>query len=364
MGSYPFPRPSSLRFAPVTAQAGPEVCVIAEIGVNHDGDEARAIRLVEAAAAAGADAVKFQLFEAERLMSRASRLAKYQADAGERDPVEMLRRLELSIDELGPCVERAHKAGIHTIVSVFSVELVEVAERLPWDAYKSASPDIINRPLLEAMAKTGKPLIISTGAATIDEIMRALGWLEPWRESLAVLQCVSSYPTPRKAAELDGITALRAVYDGPVGYSDHTRETATAADAVALGACILEKHFTHNRAQPGPDHAASLEPAALAEYARLARAAFDHRAALAPAPPAARAYKRITPIEEDVRRVSRQSLVAVRSMPAGHTLTAADLTIKRPGTGIPPFELASTLGQRLARAVEADTPLGLADLQP
>ncbi len=338
--------------------------VIAEIGVNHDGEASRAIRLVEAAANAGADAAKFQLFESERLMSRASRLAKYQAAAGERDPVEMLRRLELSIDELAPCVERAHKAGIHAIVSVFSVELMAVAEQLPWDAYKSASPDIINRPLLEAMATTGKPLIISTGAASIDEVERAIGWLEPWRENLAILQCVSSYPTPREAAQLRGITALRATYDGPVGYSDHTQETETAADAVALGACILEKHFTHNRAQPGPDHAASLEPASLAEYVRLARDAFDRRGRLDPAPPSAAAHKRITPIEEDVRRVSRQSLVAKRDLAAGHALAAADLTIKRPGTGIPPFELASTLGRRLARAVAADTPLEPADLQP
>lgn len=325
--------------------------IIAEIGVNHDGDPARAVALTRLAASAGADAIKLQLFEASRLMSGASRLAVYQAAAGEHDPLAMLRRLELSIDDMRPCVDTAHALGMHAIVSVFSVELVDVAERLPWDAYKTASPDVIHRPLLETLARTGKPLIVSTGAATIDEIRRAADWLKPWLSGLALLQCVSSYPTPLEHAELGGILALqRAFAPLPIGYSDHTPDTATGAAAAALGAVILEKHFTDNRNAKGPDHAASLDPAGFAEYCRLARAA-------AAQPPAVEAVKRVLEIEGDVRSVSRQSIVPRRPLGRGTLLAREDLTFKRPGTGLPPFELDRVLGRRILRDVAADVPL-------
>lgn len=322
--------------------------VIAEIGVNHDGSPERALALTRLAAKAGADAVKFQLFEADRLMSRAAKLAAYQKAAGESDPIEMLRRLELSIDQLAPCVEEAHRLGVHAIVSVFSVELVPVAERLAWDAYKSASPDIINKPLLEAMAATGKPLIVSTGASTLEEVARAVEWLSPIHDRLALLQCVSCYPTEESDAELGGIAALRAVFGGSVGYSDHTRSERMSSLAVGAGACVLEKHFTDDRTRQGPDHAASLEPAMMERYLRESRS---------PRPAACSPGKRVLPIEQDVRTVSRQSLVTVRSLPAGHVLTRGDLTIKRPGVGTPPFEIEQVLGTALPSPLEADMPL-------
>lgn len=349
--------------------------IIAEIGVNHDGDPARALDLTRLAAHAGADAVKFQLFEADRLMSKAAKLAAYQKAAGESDPVEMLRRLELSIDELAPCVEEAHRLGVHAIVSVFSVELVPVAERLAWDAYKAASPDIINRPLLEAMAATGKPLIVSTGASTMAEVERALGWLAPIFDRLALLQCVSSYPTPPELAAIGGISPLsKAFMGGPVGYSDHTQEEDTGAVAVhptnyGGWAVILEKHFTYDRRAQGPDHAASLDPRGFKRYATLTRQAFHERAARVTrgehAIPDVRVgahEKRVLSIEQDVRTVSRQSLTSLRDLAAGHLLSRADLTIKRPGTGVPPYELVAVIGKRLTRAVAADMPLMADDL--
>lgn len=334
--------------------------IIAEIGVNHDGDASRAVALTRLAAQAGADAVKFQLFEADRLMSRAAKLAAYQKAAGERDPVEMLRRLELPITALAECAAVARGLGIHAIVSVFSVELVEPSRVATWDAYKAASPDIINRPLLEAMAATGLPLIVSTGASTPDEIARAATWLAPWRERIAFLQCVSAYPTPPDLAAIDGIAGVRAAAGEPVGYSDHTSDIDTGAAAVRAGACILEKHFTDSRDRQGPDHAASLEPDAFARYAHLAREAAKAAPRTVPGrehASSARDAKRVLDIEQDVRRVSRQSLVATRDLPAGHTLTAADLTIKRPGTGLAPFELMAVVGQLLRAPAHADMPL-------
>lgn len=332
--------------------------IIAEIGVNHDGDARRAVALTTLAARAGADAVKFQLFEADRLMSRAAKLAAYQAAAGETDPVQMLRRLELRSDSLHACVRAAHTLGIHAIVSVFSVELVAPSLELEWDAYKSASPDIINEPLLSAMAGTGKPLIVSTGASTPEEITRAATWLRPRRERIAFLQCVSAYPTPPELAALEGIAGVRSAAGEPVGYSDHTQAIETGAMAVRAGACILEKHFTDSCRRAGPDHRASLEPEAFAQYVTLARRAARDGVA----PPGVPGEKRVLEIEQDVRRASRQSLVTTRDLPAGHTLAATDLTIKRPGTGIPPFEGAGVLGRRLRRSVAADTPLSFEDV--
>ncbi|MEM8757154.1 MAG: N-acetylneuraminate synthase family protein [Planctomycetota bacterium] len=329
-----------------------EPYVIAEIGVNHDGDPDRAVMLTEAAATAGADAVKFQLFETDRLMSKAARLAAYQKNAGEADPFSMLRRLELSIDELAPSVERAHDRGIHAIVSVFSVELVPVAEQLPWDAYKSASPDIVNRPLLDAMAATGKPLIVSTGASTLDEVERAAGWLGGIRDRLAMLQCVSSYPAPD--AGLGGIGSICRAAGLVTGYSDHTPSVETGAAAVAAGACVLEKHLTNDASAAGPDHAASLEPEAFARYVELAKCT--------PIGDAVTGEKRLLDCEVDVRAVSRQSLVSTRELEPGHVIGLSDLTIKRPGTGIEPWRMDEVVGRAVARDVEADVPLVDGDL--
>lgn len=331
--------------------------IIAELGVNHDGRVDRALELTRAAAAAGADAVKLQLFETDRLMSKSAKLAAYQRAAGETDPISMLRRLELSIDDMARVVDLAHALGVHAIVTVFSVELVSVAERLAWDAYKTASPDIVHRPLLEALAATGKPLIVSTGASTIDEVRQAAAWLAPAHDRLAFMQCVSCYPTPDDAAELDGISAVAAATRLPTGYSDHTSSVETGRIAVARGAFMLEKHFTYSRAAQGPDHAASLEADGLSRYVQLVRAA--HAASSPSARPHA---KRILDIERDVRTVSRQSIVTTRAIRAGERLTRAHVTFKRPGTGLLPFQLDQAIGRTLTRDVDADVPLTADDL--
>ncbi|MEM0984574.1 MAG: N-acetylneuraminate synthase family protein [Planctomycetota bacterium] len=363
--------------------------IIAELGVNHDGDIGRALELVDAAAEAGADAIKVQLFDAHMLMSRDAKLALYQKAAGESEPVEMLQRLQLSPGQLARVAERAWRAQIDAIASVFSIDLVSEAERIGFDAYKSASPDIINRPLLERLAATGSPLIISTGAAELPEVDRALGWLTPIKDQLGVLQCVSSYPTPWDEAALGGIRVLAERHDGAVGYSDHTVGVAAASHAVALGATILEKHVTFDTDAEGPDHAASLQVEELDSYREHAYAGLRLRSAVGgvrdPSKPRDLddieryfrmpdgdladlaeagwlatehpAEKVVLDCERDVREVSRQSLVAARDLPAGHVLTASDLTIKRPGTGLAPYLLGDVLGQTLRAPAEADTLL-------
>jgi N,N'-diacetyllegionaminate synthase len=358
--------------------------IIAEIGVNHDGEVERALSLTDAAADAGADAVKLQFFETDRLMSRAAKLAAYQKNAGETDPIEMLRRLELTIDEMSLVVDRAHERGIHAIVTVFSTELVEIAETLAWDAYKTASPDLINYPLIHQLGATKKPLIVSTGAASALEASDAFfGHVDFYVPNVAILHCVSSYPTPIDQAGLAGMLCLpREIIDsdGAIGYSDHTQEVETGEIAVRIGASVLEKHLTYNRLAKGPDHNASLEPDMLKKYVHLARNTTQqsrdewldmieghyHRGEkcrLLDHPAIGDIDKSVSKIEQDVRLVSRQSVVSTRKIGVGETITREMLTIKRPGTGILAFELDTVVGQQASRTIEADVPIMREDLE-
>jgi N-acetylneuraminate synthase/N,N'-diacetyllegionaminate synthase len=342
---------------------GHPVYVIAEIGVNHDGSVDRALDLVDAAAQAGADAVKMQLFRTDLLMSRASRLAGYQSAAGETDPHVMLRRLELSGEAMVRVVERAHARGIHAIVTVFSTQLVGEAATMGWDAYKSASPDIVHRPLLEAIAATGRPVIVSTGAAEAAEVQRAVGWLGGIADRLALLQCVSSYPTEDADASLGGIAALAALAPGvPIGYSDHTTRIDTGFWAARQGAVVLEKHLTHDRAAAGPDHAASLDAAQFAEYCVMAR----RDAADAPPAPGVDMVgpiaKRVLPCEADVRVLSRQSIVTTRKIGEGVVVARDMVVCKRPGTGMAPFRMDEVIGATTTRSIAADMPVTEEDL--
>ncbi|MHC5003244.1 MAG: N-acetylneuraminate synthase family protein [Planctomycetota bacterium] len=339
-------RIASRRIGPWT-----EPYVIAELGVNHDGSVDRALALVDAAATAGADAVKLQHFDARRLLSREARLAEYQVRAGATDCQDMLESLQLPVTALGRVAERARSAGMHAIVTVFSVELVDEAETVPWDAFKVASPDLVNRPLVERLAATGRPLLLSTGAATLDEVRATRRWLVP--RPFVLMQCVSAYPAPDESAHLGALAALRAAAPEALGYSDHTTAVDTGALAVAAGARVLEKHLTWSREAAGPDHAASLDPAGLADYVRLARRAF----AMLGGPD-----KQVLDIERDVRSAARQSVVSTRALAAGATIERGDLAIKRPGTGLPPGLLETIVGRRLIRAVEADMPIGEDDL--
>lgn len=326
--------------------------VVAEIGVNHDGDPGRARELIEAAAAAGADAVKFQLFRPERLLSSRAELASYQ-DGQAEDPGALLAGLTLSGEQMRGLAAVARAAGLGFWVTPFSLADVAELEAIGIDGVKIASPDAVNTPLLSAATALERPMLISTGTCDLEELGPAAEYAQ--RSGGALMQCVSAYPTPEKDAGLGGIAALRARYGGAVGYSDHTAAEDTGALAVAAGACVLEKHLTYRRDAVGPDHAASIEPSGFARYVAAAR-----RAAVMLGP----TEKVCSAIERDVRRVSRQSVCPVVALPAGHVLSAEDLAVKRPGTGIPANALTQLAGRRLARGVEGDRPLVWDDLEP
>jgi len=342
-------------FTEATAEAPPRVGVIAEIGVNHDGDPAVGVGLVDTAADAGADAVKVQLFNPDRLLSNQAALAKYQA-GGADDARELLAGLALGVDELAPIAARARARGMWFLATPFSPGDIADLRRLEVDAIKIASPDAVNPPLLEAALTVGKPMLVSTGTCELAELGFVSDLLggdmaaeaaTPGETPVghALLHCVSSYPTPRGSAGLGAIAVMRSAFGLPVGYSDHTPDLDTGALAVSAGAVVIEKHLTHDKAAPGPDHAASLTGRELAEYVSRVR---DAQAVMGPA------VKRVQEVEADVRAVSRQSVCLVRDLPAGHVLIAADLTVKRPGTGIPAAKLAATVGRRLAVAVRAN----------
>ena len=337
-------------FKHADASAAARVGVIAEIGVNHDGDVARAESLIEAAAEAGADAVKFQCFRPDRLLSAEAALAGYQAGQAS-DAAALLGRLTLTTDEMGRLAESARRAGLRFIVTPFSLEDVDDLAAIGVDLVKIASPDAVNRPLLEAVSAIGRPVLISTGTCEVGELTVAAGVAR--QTGGALLQCVSAYPTPEPMAALGGIAALRSAYDLPTGYSDHTPAEDCGALAVAAGACLLEKHLTYDRSAVGPDHAASLEPAALKRYIKAAQ-----RAAVMVGPIA----KTCGEVEADVKAVSRQSICMVADRPAGHVLSRKDLTVKRPGTGIPAGQLEDIIGRRLARPMSADRLLRWDDL--
>lgn len=349
--------PRILDFDHADADRPARVAVIAEIGVNHDGDLATAQALIRAAAQAGANAVKFQLFRPKNLLSADAALAGYQTGQAA-SPHELLDTLALQAASLAPLRDAAHDQGLVFVVTPFSPADVADLHALGVDAVKIASPDAVNPLLLEAAAGLNRPLWVSTGTAAADELDTAAhhAGLRPQGEPGALLQCVSAYPTPDHAAALGGIAALRNRFPGVrVGYSDHTADEDTGALAVAAGACLLEKHLTHDPAAPGPDHAVSLDPAALGRYIAAA-----HRAAVRLGPLA----KACQPVESDVRAVSRQSLCAARDLPAGHRLVAGDLVVKRPGTGVPAAAYRTTLGRTLNRSVAQNRLLHPEDLAP
>ncbi|MCH2145814.1 MAG: N-acetylneuraminate synthase family protein [Phycisphaerales bacterium] len=337
----------SSNFAPGLA----DPMVIAEIGVNHDGDPERALQLVDHAAGCGADAIKVQWFRASSLLSTEAALVEYQRASGEQDPASMLERLELGPSSMQEVLERARHHGLLAIATVFSPDLVGEAAALDWDMYKTASPDLVNRPLLEALAGLDRPMILSTGGATLDEVEQALGWVGDSR--VALLHCVSSYPTPPEHAALGGIRALARAFDRPVGYSDHTLGWETGGLAVAAGATILEKHLTWNRSAIGPDHASSLDPELFGRYVESARRAVGMMGANT---------KQVLPIERAVREQARQSIAAGRDLAAGTELHAEDLTTMRPGNGIRPAAMPDLLGCRLVRDVKRGTLLQPGDL--
>lgn len=327
---------------------GPAPFLVAEAGVNHDGSVEKALLLVDAAAEAGAGAVKFQTFRADALARADAPKAAYQSerDGTGSSQLEMLRRLELSEASFARVAARCAERGILFLSTPFDEESVALLERLGASMLKLPSGELTNHPLLARAARSGKPLLVSTGMSDMGEVEAAVAALRAaGARELALLHCVSQYPAPAAAANLRAMASLRARFGVPVGYSDHTEGLAVAVAAAALGAEVVEKHFTLDRSSPGPDHAMSLEPG---ELAALARALKDAAAALGDG------VKRPQPCELELRTVARRSLVYARALPAGAVLAEADFAAKRPADGLPPSRRGEFVGRRLAHARPAD----------
>jgi N-acetylneuraminate synthase len=328
--------------------AGRPVFVIAEAGVNHNGDPALARALIDAAADSAADAVKFQTFRTAALTSRTAPKAAYQIEAtgaGESQS-EMLVRLELSTETLRTLQAHAAARGIVFFSTPFDEASADTLGALGVPMFKIPSGEITNLPLLRHIAAKGKPIILSTGMSTVDEVAQALAAIGDVADvPVAILHCVSAYPAPVGEVNLRAMDALRDRFGRPVGLSDHTLGVEIALAAVARGAAIVEKHLTLDKNLPGPDHRASLEPA---EMTALVRGIRNIEAALGDG------VKRPMPSELDTRRVARKSLVAARALRAGEELVKDAVAVKRPGTGISPAELERALGRRVRRDLAAD----------
>lgn len=318
------------------------IFLIAEVGINHSGDPDLALRMIEAAAKAGADAVKLQTFETERFLSRSSRY------------FDTLRACELPREVIPRLRQRARDLGVLLFSSCFDEPSANFWHELDAPLFKIASGDITHLPLLRHIAGFGKPMVVSTGGATLEEIDAACRAIRRVSAELpvALLHCVSNYPAEPRDANLACMAAMRARFGCPVGFSDHTVDNTTAIAAAALGAEVIERHFTLDRALDGPDHALSSDPNQLAELARALKTA-----RLAVGKPTK------APIEatDQVQQI-RRSVTAAIDIPAGTGITREMLAIKRPGTGIHPNEIESVIGCQTHRGIQADQTLTWNDL--
>ena len=325
--------------------------VIAEAGVNHNGDMRLARELIVEARKAGADCVKFQTFSADRVATAAAPKADYQkrsTDPSE-SQIEMLRRLELAPGDFAVLRETCEREGIAFMSTPYSVEDVDVLVAAGATAFKIPSALLVEPALLRHAASQGQPMLLSTGMATLDEIDEAVAVIRAaGAPPFALLQCTTDYPSAVSDANLRAMVTMRERYGVPVGYSDHTPSSTTALGAVALGASIVEKHFTLDRGMPGPDHSSSADPR---EFAAVVDAIRELESAMGSGEkrPSARELANLVGM--------RRSLVARRAIAAGEVLTAGMLAYKRPATGIAPREAPALVGRTASRGIAADTVL-------
>lgn len=333
--------------------------VIAEIGVNHNGSVPLARELIDAAVAAGADAVKFQTFAADDLVSATAPKAEYQSrNLGDTDAggsqYEMLKALELSPEQFGELLAYCDERDIDFLSTPFGPAQADFLADLGVHAFKVGSGDLTYRAFLAHIASKGKPIILSTGMGTLAEVGEALAAIDAAGPvPVAVLHCVSNYPADPAACNLAAMATMRQAFGVPVGWSDHTLGPAIGLAAVGLGARIIEKHITLDVTMTGPDHAASMEPGAFTEFVRGIRAV---QSAIGDG------VKRPVASELSTAAVARRSVVALRDLRAGDVVVASDVAVLRPGTGLPPSMLDVVVGARLGRDVAAHQPLTVDDL--
>lgn len=324
---------------------------IAEAGVNHNGDPAKALQLVDVAAEAGADAVKFQTFSADSLVTATAPKAAYQVrnDGDETSQAEMLAALELDTETWKAIRRRCEERGIEFLSTPFDFGSADFLETLGVNAFKVSSGDLTYLDFLAHLARKGLPMVISTGMGNLAETEEAVRTIEAnGNPPLAILHCVSDYPCDPADSNLRAMSTLRAAFGRPIGWSDHTLGYVTGLASVALGANLIEKHFTLDRNLPGPDHKASLEPAELKQFIRDVRTVESAMGS---------GIKRPTAAELDTAGVARRSLVVLRDVKAGERLHDGNCGARRPGNGMPPKMLNMVIGRTLATDLVAGTVL-------
>jgi len=333
----------------------PKTFIIAEIGVNHNGSAALAKTMIDAAAACGVDAVKFQTFKAENLVSLDAPKAEYQKrnTGGDGGQFNMLKALELDYTVYRRLKAYSRRKNVKFISTPFDLESAAFLHRLGVGVFKIPSGEITNLPYLRLIGSFKKKIILSTGMSNLSEVRAALRILEKSgtrRENIVVLHCNTDYPTPFHDVNLRAMQTMSTKLGVKIGYSDHTTGIEVSVAAVALGASVIEKHFTLDRRLPGPDHKASLEPA---ELRALVAAVRNVEAALGSA------EKRVTPSEKKNILVARKSLVAARDIRKGEKFTLDNLAAKRPGSGMSPMLWDKVIGRRARRAFARDERIAI-----
>ncbi len=323
---------------------GPRVFVIAEIGNNHNGSFERAVQMVDLAVDAGADCVKFQMRHMDQVYRQRS-LARKGEDLGTEYVLDLLGRFELSVDEHKRLRDYCRAKGVLYLCTPWDARSVEVLESMDVPGYKVASADLTNLPLLDVLVATGKPLILSTGMSREEEIRQTAAFLDRRGAHYVLLHCNSTYPAPLHDINLRWIAPLREIHP-LVGYSGHERGTAVSLAAVALGACVLERHFTLDRTMEGPDHAASLEPG---EFKRLVDGTREIEQALGDG-----RQRQVSQGEMINRENLSKSLVAARPLAKGSVLAAADIKVRSPGQGLSPQKYEQLVGRTLQRDMDEE----------
>ncbi|MGH2868556.1 MAG: N-acetylneuraminate synthase family protein [Solirubrobacteraceae bacterium] len=338
--------------------AGHPCYVIAEAGSNHNRDLATALSLIDVAAQAGADAVKFQTYTAAGLYSRYTPDMGYLRDQGlvrgDESVWDLIKRVEIPWEWHADLARHAAEAGITFLSTPFEEAAVDLLEGIGVPAYKIASYEVNHLPLIQRVGRTGKPLLISTGMASLGDIERALDTaVAAGARDLLIMHCAVNYPPRFENLNLRAITTLRHAFDVPIGWSDHTMGHTADVVAVTLGACAVEKHYTLTRDQEGPDHHFALEPSELREMIVAIREA---EASLGSS------VKRVTDAEAEMFRLGRRSLVAAHKVDSGAVIRRDDIAVKRPGFGIPVHDIDQVVGRHAARDLAADEVLRWDDL--
>ena len=323
--------------------------IIAEAGVNHNGDLNKALELIEVAAKAGVDYVKFQTFKAENLVNKSAKKAEYQIEntKEEGSQFEMLKQLEIPTDWYPTLLQKCNELKVQFLSTGFDEESIDFLEELGCELYKVPSGELTNKPYLQHIASKGKPMILSTGMASMDEINEAVNVvLEAGisKENITVLHCNTQYPTPMKDVNLKAMLHIQQKFDVAIGYSDHTLGIEVPTAAVALGATVIEKHFTLDNKLPGPDHRASLEPNELIEMVKAIR---NIERAIS-----GNGIKAPTESEKPNISIARKSIHFKQSLNKGHVITSEDLIMLRPGDGISPMKVDEYIGKVLDCEVE------------